>query len=199
MRSDSHLVAAYAAGVTGKCTGWGRAVAARTVAVLAVAVLASACGDDQPTVATPPPTAPPSTVLAAAVPRTVPPPVDGALRADLTGAPAADGPAEVLLFGDSVSVLIADELAADIDGRLHVDGVDCRRLDIGFTGPCGGVPAGTSVPSGLVGLRRTVDELDQAGEAPDAAVLVIANNAALHADDLDAAMAILADVPACGG
>ncbi len=100
----------------------------------------------------------------------------------------------MLLFGDSVSILVADDLAAELDGRLHVDGVDCRRLDLAFRGPCGGVPAGVDVPDGVDGLRTAVDDLARAGTRPDAAVLVIANNAFLDPDDVDAVLEILADV-----
>ena len=41
-----------------------------------------------------------------------------------------------------IKVLVADDLAASLDAPLVVDAVDCRRLDRGFEGPCGGVPAG---------------------------------------------------------
>jgi hypothetical protein len=140
------------------------------------------------------PQGPPPT--AAAPVRTVPLPVDGALRADV---PPPEEPRpgaiehEVLLYGDSVALLLADDLAVELDAPLVVDAVDCRRLDRRFTGPCGGVPAGTDVPSGLAGLTPAAAVLDDPATA--VAVVVIANNAALDADDLDAAMAALATLP----
>lgn len=110
-----------------------------------------------------------------------------------SGGTASARPAQVLLFGDSVARLFGDDLTAaiDWDAELTVDGTDCRRLDRGFDGPCGGVPAGTHVTSGLDGLREAID----GGDRFDAVVVVIANNAALDVDDLDEAMAVLADVP----
>lgn len=131
-------------------------------------------------------------------PRHVPPPVGGALSAAVEpwpddGGGDAAGAGELLVFGDSVAVLIADELARSLDQRLVVDGIDCRRLDLGFAGPCGGVPAGTSVAPALDDLAPAASRL----AAPDqaAAVLLLANNAALAAGDLDAAMAALAPLP----
>ena len=128
--------------------------------------------------------------------RTVPEPVAGALRADV---PAPDEPRpddidhEVLLYGDSVALLVADDLAAELDAPLVVDAVDCRRLDRGFTGPCGGVPAGIEVSSGLDGLTPAAAMLDDPSTA--AAVVVIANNAAVEADDLQDAMVALGSLP----
>lgn len=128
--------------------------------------------------------------------RTVPEPVGGALRAEV---PSAGDPRrgavehEVLLYGDSVALLVADDLAAGLDAPLVVDAVDCRRLDRGFTGPCGGVPSGVEVTSGVAGLGGAVEMLDEPSTA--AAVVFIANNAAIEAPDLDAAMAALAPLP----
>lgn len=128
--------------------------------------------------------------------RTVPAAVAGSLRADLPP-PARPRPDalehEVLLYGDSVALLVADDLAAALDAPLAVDAVDCRRLDRGFTGPCGGVPGGVDVVSGLAGLSPAADMLDDPSTA--VAVVVIANNAAIDAGDLDAAMAALAPLP----
>lgn len=153
--------------------------------MLAVALAACSSGAEvaaPETVAT----APPTTV------RTVPEAVGGTLRADVPP-PDDTRPGalehEVLLYGDSVALLIADELAADLDAPLVVDAVDCRRLDRGFTGPCGGVPGGDEVASGLAGLTPARAMLDDPATA--AAVVVIANNAAIEPVDLDAAMASL--------
>lgn len=128
--------------------------------------------------------------------RTVPEAVAGALRADLPPPARPRSGAldhEVLLYGDSVALLVADDLAAELDAPLVVDAVDCRRLDRGFTGPCGGVPAGIEVASGVAGLAPAAAMLDDPGTA--VAVVVIANNAAIDADDLDAAMDALAPLP----
>lgn len=128
--------------------------------------------------------------------RTVPDAVAGSLRADV---PPPDRPRpdalehEVLLYGDSVALLVADDLAAALDAPLVVDAVDCRRLDRGFTGPCGGVPDGVDVSSGVAGLSAAADMLDDPSTA--VAVVVIANNAAIDPGDLDAAMAALAPLP----
>ena len=135
-------------------------------------------------------TAPTTTV------RTVPPAVAGALRAEVPPPvePRRDDlEHEVLLYGDSVALLVADELAVDLDAPLVVDAVDCRRLDAAFSGPCGGVPADTDVASGLDDLGPATARLDDPAAA--VAVVVIANNAALAATDLDAAMAALGAVP----
>jgi hypothetical protein len=128
--------------------------------------------------------------------RTVPDAVAGTLRADLPppARPRADALGhEVLLYGDSVALLVADDLAAELDAPLVVDAVDCRRLDRGFTGPCGGVPGGVDVASGLAALSPAADLLDDPATA--VAVVVIANNAAIDAGDLAAAMAALAPLP----
>ncbi len=139
---------------------------------------------------------PPAPTTTTAPLRTVPDPVGGALRAEV---PPPDDPRpgavehEVLLYGDSVAVLVADDLALELDAPLVVDAVDCRRLDRGFTGPCGGVPSGAAVPSGVDGVAPAAATLDDPASAE--AVVVIANNAALDAGDLDATMAALAPLP----
>ena len=159
------------------------------VAVLAAGI-GAACGSGTEVAA---PEGPPTTTPPV---RTVPDAVGGALRAEV---PPPDRPRpdavdhEVLLYGDSVALLIADDLAAELDAPLVVDAVDCRRLDRGFTGPCGGVPAGTAVDSGVDGVVPAAEMLDDPSTA--AAVVVMANNAALDAGDLDATMAALAPLP----
>lgn len=173
------------------CRGPGRRAprVRRIAAALAVGAVACSSGTE---VAAPEPvvTAPTTTV------RTVPPAVGGELRAEVPP-PEEPEPAgiehEVLLYGDSVALLVADDLAAELDAPLVVDAVDCRRLDAGFRGPCGGVPAGTDVASGLADLAPATGRLDDPGTA--AAVVVLANNAAVQAADLDAAMAALGPVP----
>lgn len=120
--------------------------------------------------------------------RTVPAPADGAVRVAVGAAEPDTADPTVLLFGDSVAVLLADELAAELDGPLVVDAVDCRRLDAGFRGPCGGVPAGTEVGASLDTLAANAAGVTD----PDiVGVVVLANNAALDAGDLDRAMAAL--------
>lgn len=140
----------------------------------------------------------PDVALTSAPPpvRTVPDPVAGALRADVPAPDhrrPGDTEHEVLLYGDSVALLVADDLAAGLDAPLVVDVVDCRRLDRGFTGPCGGVPAGVAVSSGLAGLTPAAAMLDDPTTA--AAVVVIANNAAVDAGDLADAMTALDPLP----
>lgn len=127
--------------------------------------------------------------------RQVPEPVAGALRAHVPAEPelaASAEAAEVLLFGDSVAVLFADDLAGRLLAPLTVDAVDCRRLDAGFQGPCGGVPSGTAAAPGLDDLVARAGELAQPEQT--VAVVVIANNAALRQEDLEAAMAAMADL-----
>ena len=100
----------------------------------------------------------------------------------------------VLLVGDSVAVIVADELARDLRAELHVDAVDCRRLDRPIVGPCGQVPAGVEVDDGVSALARAVDDLAAAGIVPDAAVLILADNSAVTRSDLDAAMRAAAGI-----
>lgn len=100
----------------------------------------------------------------------------------------------VLLFGDSVARMVSEDLeeALGPDVELDVDVADCRRLDRGFTGPCGSVPPGAVIDSGVDGLR---DAMEERVTPPDVVVVVIGNNAALSRDDMDSAMAALAAVP----
>lgn len=118
---------------------------------------------------------------------------------DPADAPAGDGGepfvGEILVFGDSVARLLVDDLARALPDALVVDAVDCRRIDRGFVGPCGGVPAGVARDSGLADLARVSDDLARAGVAPDGAVVVLANNSSLLDAELDAAMATLGAVP----
>lgn len=157
----------------------------RTLAgALAALALLAACGQPTPERATPAEQAPPTTEAR----RTVPDPADGAVRVAVGPAEPETGDPTVLLFGDSVAVLVADDLAAELDGALVVDAVDCRRLDAGFRGHCGGVPAGTVVGASLDTLAANVAGVTD----PDiVGVVVLANNAALRAEDLDRAMTAL--------
>lgn len=101
------------------------------------------------------------------------------------GVPDGDELRDVLLVGDSVLVLLLDDLAGRLRSTLQVDGADCRQLGAAVSGPCGGVPAGTRVASGLEALAST---RDRERAAPDAAVFVLANNATITREELDAAM-----------
>lgn len=107
------------------------------------------------------------------------------------GAPDGEQLGGVLLVGDSVLVLLLDDLAGRLRSTLHVDGADCRQLGSSVTGPCGGVAPGTRVASGLDALASI-----RAGEQvqPDAAVFVLANNATITREELDAAMAASAGI-----
>lgn len=166
-----------------------RPLAAGAAAAVAIALLAGctasdpadAAGGETTTTTTTPP------------PRRVPDPVDGALAVEVPALEDDASGGELLLFGDSVAVLVADELARELDRPLEVDAVDCRRLDRGFDGPCGGVPAGDVVAAAVDDLAPAVARLDDPASAT--AVVVIANNAALVAEDLDASMAALQPVP----
>lgn len=120
-------------------------------------------------------------------------PDDGRLQVRVDGLGSRAGLDHVLLVGDSVLVLAADDLGLRMGATLHVDAVDCRRLDRGFTGPCGGVPAGVAVAGGLDALSAGLDELADDDIVPDAVVLVVANNAALEPTDLDRAMSAVPD------
>ena len=128
-------------------------------------------------------------------------PVDGTLRIrvpeagtpDVADTPGA-APDEVLVVGDSVAVLVADELAAALDAALYVDAADCRELGDALPGGCGGVPAGTEVESGIDAIRSSVATLASEGVAPDVAVLVLADNSSITAAELDEAMAAAAGI-----
>jgi len=173
----------------GPATGRPGAVGGCAAGLALVVTLLAGCGDAAP--AEEPAAATTTTDPGRRVPR----PVDGALRAHVPAVPelaASAEAAEVLLFGDSVAVLFADDLAGRLLAPLTVDAIDCRRLDAGFDGPCGGVPAGTAVAPALDDLVQRAGELAQPQQT--VAVVVIANNAALHEDDLEAAMAAMADL-----
>lgn len=142
-------------------------------------------------------TAPPTT-------RSLPTHADGSVRGTVPPvaavSPGPTVPAEpfvgqLLVFGDSVARLLVDDLALALPDALVVDAVDCRRIDRGFVGPCGGVPSGVARASGLEDLQHIAGELREAGASPDGAVVVLANNSSLLPDQLDAAMVALADVP----
>ncbi|MFP5322436.1 MAG: hypothetical protein ACLGIC_11400 [Acidimicrobiia bacterium] len=158
--------------------------------LLALVGLLAGCGADGAELAAP---EEPATTTTTEPPRSVPAAVAGALSTYVPAADEASADAELLLFGDSVAVLVADDLARELDRPLVVDAVDCRRLDLAFTGPCGGVPADEAVDRALDDLAPAVAQLEDPAAAT--AVVVLANNAALRADDLDAAMAALAPLP----
>ena len=155
--------------------------------------IVAACAEPPPTVGSGAPTTTSTTDPGPVVP----PPTDGALRTriDATGtkAEAAGDADDVLLVGDSVLVLIADDLAAELEGTLHVDAVDCRELADPSGGGCGGVPEGVTIDSGIEAITRALAEADRES-LPDAAVLVLANNATLTAEDVDAAMGAAAGI-----
>lgn len=100
-------------------------------------------------------------------------------------------PLDVVLVGDSVLVGVADDLTrARGRLRLRIDAVECRRLDPPVRGPCGSVPSGTRITSGLDAIERAMGR-----GTPDVAVLILANNAAITTEGADAAMAALEGVP----
>jgi hypothetical protein len=121
-------------------------------------------------------------------------PVDGTLRVRVPEAATADGdptgaaPDEVLVVGDSVAVLVADELAAALEAALYVDAADCRELGDRLPGGCGGVPDGTAVESGIEAIRSSLATLAADGVVPDVAVLVLADNSSITTAELDEAM-----------
>lgn len=128
-------------------------------------------------------------------------PVDGTLRVRVPqhGAPDAvdppdAAPDEVLVVGDSVAVLVADDLARALDAALYVDGADCRELGDTLPGGCGGVPAGAEVESGIDAIRSSLTALASEGVEPDVAVLVLADNSSITAAQLDEAMAAAAGI-----
>ena len=105
---------------------------ARTAGVVVAALaLVAACGTGDAERAA---SAAPAPTTTTEPPRSVPDPVGGALSAYVPAAEerAADDVGELLVFGDSVAVLLADDLARELDRPLVVDGVDCRRLDLGW-------------------------------------------------------------------
>lgn len=123
-----------------------------------------------------------------------PPPTAGELRARVHGVGASPSPDDVLFVGDSVMVLVTDDVASRLSSTIHVDAADCRRLDIDITGPCGGVPAGTVVRNGVDAIEASITQLASEGIAPDVAVFVLANNSTVTASQLDDAMASVPDV-----
>lgn len=161
----------------------------RVASVLAGATAVMACASTEE---------PAEPVAATTSPPTTPElhPEGGVLRTTVPGTPddgrSGDGlPDDVLLVGDSVLVLVADDLAAQVDATLVVDAADCRRIDLTITGPCGGVPDGTAVPSGLA----AVTEARRAEKAaPEAAVIVLANNSTVTRADVDAVMEATAGI-----
>jgi hypothetical protein len=117
-------------------------------------------------------------------------PERGVLRTTVPGTTndaRSDGdlPEDALLVGDSVLVLVADELAARVPSTLLVDAADCRRIDAAITGPCGGVPDGTSVSSGFTAV---IEARSSEAAPPGAAVIVLANNSSIERADVDAVM-----------
>lgn len=124
-----------------------------------------------------------------------PPPTHGELRAQVRGIGTTPSPDDVLLVGDSVMVLVTDDVASRLSSDLHIDAADCRRIDIAIEGPCGGVPGGTVVANGIDALAERRDELAARGIVPDVAVVILANNSSLTDDQLDAAMATVPDIP----
>lgn len=156
----------------------------RVASVLAGSAAVIACSSTEP-----PPAAEEATTSTTAPPIELHP-ENGVLRATVQGTPTdeppeRDDPGEVLLVGDSVLVLVADELAARVSSTLVVDAADCRQIDATITGPCGGVPGGVSVTSGLAAM----DDARNAEDAPpDAAVIVLANNSTVTRAEVDAVM-----------
>lgn len=157
----------------------------------AVLLLGAGCVDDSPAVVdqAQPTTAPTTTRLELA-------PSAGSLqvRVDGVGEPA-DEIEDVMLVGDSVMVLVADDLGHELDATLHVDAADCRRLDRAIVGPCGGVPEGADVTGGVEAVAEMTSSLAAEGIVPGAAVVILANNAAVSGSDLDAAMERIGEIP----
>lgn len=123
-----------------------------------------------------------------------PPPTAGELRAQVRGIGTSPSPDDVLFVGDSVMVLVTDDVAARLSSTIHVDAADCRRLDIDVDGPCGGVPAGSVVSNGIDTIAEGRDDLAARGIDPEAAVFVLANNSTVTATQLDEAMATVPDI-----
>ena len=126
-------------------------------------------------------------------------PVDGTLRVRVPEADAAEPtdatPDEVLVVGDSVAVLVADELAGALDAALYVDAADCRELGDPLPGGCGGVPDGREVESGIEAIRSSLATLAADGVVPDVAVLVLADNSSITTAELEEAMAAATGIP----
>lgn len=160
-----------------------------------VTLLLGACSTTGAEVARPPAdgTDPAAGSTATARPIT-PPATAGELRTRVSGIGAAPAPDHVLMVGDSVLVLVADDVAANLSSELHVDAADCRRIDADVQGPCGAVPAGTLVDDGIDALGREHADLAARGVVPEAAVVVLANNSSLTDERLDEAMATVADI-----
>lgn len=139
---------------------------------------------------------PSETTATTVAPTTEPPtrPTLGELRAELHGQGTEEAPEHVLLVGDSVLVLVADDVASRLSSTLHVDAADCRRIDTAVPGPCGGVPSGGFVSHGIDTIESNMRELAVVGIVPEVAVVILANNSSLERRHLDAAMAELAGV-----
>ncbi|WP_436792934.1 hypothetical protein [Actinospongicola halichondriae] len=120
-----------------------------------------------------------------------PPPTAGELRARVRGIGTDPSPDDVLLVGDSVMVLVTDDIATHLSSELHIDAADCRRIDQAIEGPCGGVPAGTVVADGVEALADQAASLAAEGIFPEVAVVILANNSSVSAADLDDAMAAI--------
>lgn len=135
-----------------------------------------------------------STATATARPST-PPPTAGELRARIRGIGTEPAPDDILLVGDSVMVLVTDDLATRLSSELHIDAADCRRIDIPIEGPCGGVPAGSVVPDGVEALLEQRATLADEGIVPEVAVVILANNSTVTDARLDEAMAAIPDIP----
>lgn len=180
------------AGTTGSLGEVRRAHAPMLMPLLAGALLLSAC--------TPAASELSRADATATRPATVPVPTSGVLRARIAGtdrsAPAASRvPADhVLLVGDSVLALVTDDLARRTSAVLHVDAADCRRIDRAVSGPCGGVPTGATVRSGLDAVVDAMAALRADATVPGTAVVVLANNSSLDAGLLDATMDALEGV-----
>lgn len=123
-----------------------------------------------------------------------PPPTAGELRARVSGIGTEPAPDDVLLVGDSVMALVADDIALRLSSELHVDAADCRRIDMDVQGPCGAVPSGVVVSDGVEALTDQHRDLAAGGVTPDVAVVILANNSSLTDERLDAAMAAVPDV-----
>lgn len=153
--------------------------------------MGAGCVDDSPAVddQSQPTSAPPTTRLVLA-------PSAGSLQVRVDGVgDRADDLDDVMLVGDSVMVLVADDLGHELDATLHVDAADCRRLDRPIVGPCGGVPAGADVTGGVEAVAEMTAALAAEGIVPGAAVVILANNSAVTAADLDRAMAGVGEIP----